>query len=118
MIDPLEQDVEYMHGGWIGVDLDATLAKYDGWNGGEIGEPIEPMMQRVQYWLAGGTEVRIMTARADRPEQVTKVQDWLESHGLPRLAVTNKKDFKMIELWDDRAVTVEPNTGRLLVSRR
>jgi hypothetical protein len=30
-------------GGWIGVDLDGTLAHYDGWKGiDHIGEPIKP----------------------------------------------------------------------------
>jgi hypothetical protein len=42
--------------------------------------------------------------------------DWLESVGLPRLPVTNVKDFSLIELWDDRCVRVEPNTGRPIVS--
>jgi hypothetical protein len=30
---------------------------------------------------------------------------------LPDLEVTNAKDMDMIELWDDRAVQVIPNTG-------
>jgi hypothetical protein len=34
--------------GWIGVDLDATLAKYDGWKSADhIGEPIPAMVDRV-----------------------------------------------------------------------
>lgn len=33
--------------GWIGVDLDGTLAEYDGWKGpDEIGAPVEPMVER------------------------------------------------------------------------
>ena len=48
--------------GWIGVDLDGTLAEYHGWNG-SIGKPIAPMVDRVKRWLAEGVEVRIMTAR-------------------------------------------------------
>ena len=31
-----------------------------------------------------------------------------------RLIVTCVKDYEMIELWDDRAVAVEFNTGRYL----
>ena len=42
------------------------------------------------------------------------IQNWCELHGLPRLKVTNEKDFQMIELWDDRAVTVGRNTGEIL----
>lgn len=50
--------------GWIGVDLDGTLAKY-----GErqwpdhIGEPIAPMVERIKQWLKQGVEVKIFTAR-------------------------------------------------------
>ncbi len=33
--------------GWIGVDLDGTLAHYEGWNGANhIGEPLAPMLER------------------------------------------------------------------------
>ena len=42
-----------MSEGWIGVDLDGTLAEYLGWQGmGHIGEPIAPMVERVKAWLA------------------------------------------------------------------
>lgn len=55
--------------GWIGVDLDGTLAHYDGWKGPEhIGAPIPAMVERVKAWLAEGKEVRISTARADGGE--------------------------------------------------
>ena len=38
--------------GWIGVDLDGTLAHYDGWKGIEhVGPPIPAMLARVKYWL-------------------------------------------------------------------
>jgi hypothetical protein len=46
--------------GWIGVDLDGTLAHYDGWKGADhIGEPIAPMVERVKRWLSEGHEVRV-----------------------------------------------------------
>lgn len=98
--------------GWIGVDLDGTLAYYDRASGG-IGKPLAPMMARVKDWLAAGIEVRIFTARASDPSLVPEVQAWLKSVGLPALQVTNKKDFKMIALWDDRAVRVQHNTGHV-----
>lgn len=47
-----------MNGGWIGVDLDGTLAEYHGWDDGRIGAPIPKMVQRVKQWLAEGKEVR------------------------------------------------------------
>lgn len=98
--------------GWIGVDLDGTLAHYDGWKGPEhIGEPIPAMMQRVKAWLATGQQVRIYTARACVQDQVAPVAAWLEKHGLGGLQITNSKTYEMIECWDDRAVQVIPNTG-------
>lgn len=98
--------------GWIGVDFDGTLAEYHGFvPGGRFGDPIPAMLARVQGWLGKGVEVRIMTARAADPDESKKVQDWCERHGLPRLAVTDRKDFAMIELWDDRAVRVIFNKG-------
>lgn len=99
--------------GWIGVDFDGTLSEYHGYvPGGMFGPPIPAMMERVRAWVAEGSAVRIMTARAADPDEARRVQDWLESHGLPRLPVTDRKDYSMIELWDDRAVAVEFNTGR------
>ena len=100
-----------MVSGWIGVDLDGTLAQYDGWRGGEIGAPVPLMLQRVKNWVNRGITVKIVTARANVPELIPGVQDWLEDQGLPRLEVTATKDFSMIELWDDRCVPVETNTG-------
>jgi hypothetical protein len=108
--------------GWIGVDLDGTLARYDGFKGlNHIGEPIQPMVDRVTRWLALGREVRIMTARVSqsiyRPRSedvfrtVCAIEDWCEQHLGQRLKVTCIKDFEMVELWDDRAVQVIENTG-------
>lgn len=105
--------------GWTGVDLDGTLARYDGWLGPEhIGEPIAIMVTRVRRWLEEGREVRIFTARVSQPDPAENariagiIQTWLERHGLPRLKVTCVKDVEMVEIWDDRAVQVIPNTGR------
>lgn len=97
---------------WIGVDLDGTLAQYThGSAVNEIGEPIEPMMTRVREWISEGKTVKIFTARAAIPQQVAVVKAWLVQNGLPRLEVTNAKDFGMIELWDDRCIQVNANTG-------
>ncbi|MGB0865781.1 MAG: hypothetical protein ACPGSC_04695 [Granulosicoccaceae bacterium] len=99
--------------GWIGVDLDGTLAHFDRWRGPRhIGLPIPAMAKRVHDWHARGVEVRIFTARASRPELIPDVQDWLKRHGFPPLAITNQKDFGMVELWDDRAIQVLYNTGK------
>ncbi len=101
--------------GWIGVDLDGTLAKYNGWNNGEIGEPVPLMVKRVKSWITEGVIVKIFTARVsieeDRDLVVEKIQDWTQKHIGERLEVTNQKDYSMVELWDDRAIQVIPNKG-------
>lgn len=107
--------------GWIGVDLDGTLAQYIGWKGPtHIGDPVPAMLERVKAWLADGQEVKIFTARVAcfepyRSDVIKAIHEWLDTHGLPRLDVTNRKDMLMLELWDDRAVQVEKNTGRVAV---
>ena len=108
-----------MSRGWIGVDLDGTLAEYKGWEGmAYIGKPIPAMVARVRKWLSAGQEVRIVTARVGDRDWLTvglpAVQDWCVEHLDRVLVITNIKDYGMISLWDDRAVAVEINTGRVL----
>lgn len=109
--------------GWIAVDLDRTLAHYDKWQSIEhIGEPVPAMLERVKEWLAEGIEVRIFTARMScedepRADFEAALAVWCVKHGLPVLKATNAKDFHMIALYDDLAVSVEPNTGRTLSFR-
>jgi hypothetical protein len=111
--------------GWIGVDLDGTLAHYEAWKGQmNIGAPIPAMVARVKRWIAAGHEVRIFTARVastqvhnldgtphDSAGVVAAIQAWCLEHLGVALAVTCVKDWGMIELWDDRAVQVRMNTG-------
>ena len=60
--------------GWIGFDLDGTLAKYDGWKGlDHIGEPVKPMVELIKRMHDEGKVVKIMTARvAPKEEPETK----------------------------------------------
>lgn len=106
---------------WIGVDLDRTLAEYDYWRGaGHIGAPIPAMLQRVRKWLADGRKVKLFTARITGPQDETNAfmrswTSWSMTHLGQVLPVTCSKDFHMIELWDDRAVSVvagEPTLSR------
>jgi hypothetical protein len=114
------------HKGWIGVDLDGTLAHYDTFIAvTHVGEPIGPMVERVRRWLAEGHDVRILTARValsrpagERAAATFVIGDWCEKHLGRRLDVTSEKDLSMIELWDDRCVAVEQNTGRALSPSR
>lgn len=114
-------------GGWIGVDLDGTLAVYDqGRYFPEIGPPIPRMVERVKRWIAEGKEVRIFTARvaatgrqteygldgeAFANDQADKVQQWVYEHIGTNLQVTCQKDFQMTELWDDRCVQMISDMG-------
>lgn len=106
---------------WIGVDLDGTLARdlnsRRGEDREEIGSPIEPMLTRVKKWIAEGRTVKIFTARASSPRQVAAIKEWLVSCGLPDLEVTNVKDHRMTELWDDRCVQVTTNLGQPVVKK-
>lgn len=118
--------------GWIGVDLDGTLAKFNGdaWDPLAIGDPIPIMVKKVRHVLAKGFEVRIFTARVDGGRAALemgnpaganyrdvsairrRIEDWTEKHIGVRLKVTNQKDYGMVELWDDRARRIEFNTGK------
>lgn len=109
---------------WIGVDLDGTLAEY---NHGEfdpdkIGPPIPAMVERVKRWLAEGKEVRIVTARVYDHyfaedgdwDAMLLIYRWSIEHLGKSIPVVCFKDYNMLELWDDRAVAVEANTGKQL----
>jgi hypothetical protein len=113
--------------GWIGVDLDGTLAKYDGWKGADhIGEPVPAVVERVKQKLAEGVPVKIFTARVygvhgtDQARRIEAgqawiaIEQWCQKHIGRALEVTCTKDFAMIELWDDRAKQVQLNTGIFL----
>lgn len=104
-----------MNAGWIGVDLDGTLAHYDGWvDSSHIGAPIPAMVGRVKRWLEHGVTVKIFTARFHNgPEAIAVINDWSLANLGQVLEVTATKDFRMVELWDDRAVRVRINTGEI-----
>ena len=99
--------------GWHGVDLDGTLANYEGWKGHMfIGRPIPRMVNRVKAWLDKGEKVKIFTTRANNgPMAIERIKRWCRKHLGQELEVTSVKDEKMIDIWDDRAHGVECNTG-------
>lgn len=104
---------------WIGVDLDRTLAHYQKNGTHTIGTPVPAMLTRVLWWLSSGRTVKILTARVattchDREMHREMIEAWLLKHIGVVLEITSEKDFDMVELWDDLAVAVEPNTGRQL----
>ena len=102
---------------YIGVDFDGTLALHEsGAPIDHVGAPIPRMVERVKKWLADGTEVRIITARVaptyeDADEQRAMIWTWCREHLGVELPVQAHKCGGMSELWDDRAVQVQRNTG-------
>lgn len=107
-------------GKWIGVDFDGTLATHQSGESLQIlGQPIAPMIRRVQRWLTQDIAVRVFTARVskmylDWEWQRDMIQAWCFIHIGQPLPVTAEKDGDMIELWDDRAVGVRRNSGEAL----
>ena len=107
--------------GWIGFDLDGTLATYTGWQGPHhIGDPIPPMIAKVKELLTAGVDVRIFTARVCSkcsPEEIAiaeqTIKAWCKQHIGQELLITAEKDWGMIEYYDDRAIGVEYNTGQI-----
>lgn len=113
---PVEQ---WPKSGWIGVDLDGTLAHYEkGQSAFTIGEPIPAVVSMVKQAMENGYEVRIFTARVGptaNPEMVERVmqliREWCLRHLGRVLKITAAKDHHMIELWDDRAIGFIQNSG-------
>jgi len=107
---------------WIGVDLDGVLVIDEGWKGAShFGAPIVRMIERVKKWLDNGQRVKIFTARANPlvdtleesyDERMYHLQRWIVLVFKREIEITYEKDLYMIELWDDRCVQVELNTGR------
>jgi hypothetical protein len=119
--------------GWIGVDWDGTVVHYEHWLAwDQFGPPLKPMVDRIRQWLKEGKDVRIVTARVRHGDVdgefsclttgnpitnamiINAIQDYCEKIIGARLPVQCHKDLNMIELWDDRAVQMVPNTGRTL----
>ena len=107
---------------WVGVDLDGTLAYYDGWHGHDhIGEPIRPMVALVRKLLDDGVKVKIFTARVSatslayggvsRDAALKPIYEWSLRHLGRVLEVTCEKDCYLEKLYDDNAVPVIRNFG-------
>lgn len=109
--------------GWIGFDLDGTLAEYHGFvSPDHIGEPIPGILLLARAMLASGREIRIMTARANpdmfseqHEQSIAAIEAWCEAHLGCKVPITCKKDQAMVAFYDDRAIQVLPNQGVSLV---
>jgi len=104
--------------GWTGFDLDGTLAEYHGWTGNpyHIGKPIPAIVDIAKDLLAKGQPIKILTARACiyDPNTLVAIEEWCEEHLGQVVPITCQKDYNMERLYDDRAVQVETNTGRII----
>lgn len=110
--------------GYIMVDLDGTLAFYESGNFDPmvVGPPIPVMVERVKGWLKDGYDVRIFTARVCPGQRTVGeilairkvIKAWCIEHLRRSLPITAYKDYGCVAIYDDRAVRVEHNTGRLI----
>ncbi len=107
-------------GHWVGFDLDRSLANYKSGmytllGKTHIGDPIEESIWRLHRRRKAGWETRIFTARdASDPEIKAAIEDWCIKHTGLILPITNIKDRFMEAIYDDRAIQLEPNTGKIL----
>ena len=92
----------------------ALLNTMDGKALGLLEKPVPAMLFRVKDMLSQGKKIKIFTARAADPFDVKAIHQWLSDNGLPNLEITNIKDHKMIELFDDRVKHVQLNTGKII----
>ena len=108
--------------GWIGFDLDGTLADNTEWQGiDHVGKPLKETLARLKQHLAEGEDVRIFTARVN-PRQTEReilearmaIKVWCNKYIGRELPITCEKDWDLKLFYDDRAIQAERNTGRIL----
>lgn len=106
----------------IFVDIDCTLAHYNGFKGPDvIGEPVEEMVEKVKERMATGDQVVIFSARVapggdyqgmlDATLAVVALDAWCKKVFGKSMPITATKQHYADEIWDDRARQVVPNTG-------
>lgn len=90
--------------GAIAIDLDKTLATYEGYKGPTvIGKPISPQVDAVKKMLADGEDVWIFTARLEHPKAIPALKAWTKEHIGTELPMTNIKFPEFSRFIDDRA---------------
>lgn len=96
----------------IAVDVDGTLAAYQGWKGyTHVGLPIAKVVQEVRDEHASGSYILIHTARITSmdgrimPEALEALRSWLHLHQIPYHEIwTGVGKPYANEYWDDKAV--------------
>jgi len=95
----------------VAVDLDGTLAEYDGsFHVETIGEPISSAVDKLHRLKRAGCRIVIFTCREDNE----LLRGWLDSHGIPYDGINENPDVALNDMpsgkvfadvyWDDRAV--------------
>lgn len=100
----------------IAVDLDGTLAHYDGWKGvGHIGAIIPSVANAILLAKKEGADIWIFTARVSDPKDAEEAGNaivaYLTENGIPFDGLTAIKHKFFSEFWDDRAIQVIKNEG-------
>jgi hypothetical protein len=104
---------------WIGFDWDGTLQKL-----GTADEPTD-LVPFAKWLIEKGAEVRILTTRVNSkvPDQWVMIhkkhiealcQKWFGC----KLPIQSEKDNDLVLFYDDLAVSVEKNTGRVAMANR
>jgi hypothetical protein len=106
---------------WYGFDLDGTLAvsiEGEHYDHTEIGEPVPKMIELIKKYIDEGKTVKIFTARYARrfecPEVLHAIENWCLKHIGKILEITNEKTPGLREVFDDRAISVQRNTGNTI----
>lgn len=109
---------------WYGFDIDGTIADNSAHTCGmgKIGKPVKPMCDLMKSLHAEGKRVKIFTARlsdvggdaASQNAVKEHIWQWCDQHLGFRPEITDRKDYKMECLYDDRARQVVRNTGECI----
>ena len=107
----------------IAVDLDGTLAHYDGWKGiGHIGAIIPSVANAILLAKKEGADIWIFTARVSDPKDAEEAGNaivaYLTENGIPFDGLTAIKHKFFSEFWDDRAIQVIKNEGIFVLNEQ
>jgi hypothetical protein len=111
----------------IAVDFDGTLAElFEPYDPKKAGPPLNPgnkqsIFNKVKRWVQQGKKVVVLTARMNSqlhtPAQLKYTRKligaWTKKHFGKALPCTAEKHYSMSVMYDDRAVAVDPKTGRV-----
>lgn len=91
----------------ICVNFDGVLNEYDGYEEGNLGEPLTGSKEFIKE-LRKKYKVVILTSR-----QKEQVIDWLNNNGFPSMKVTNRK-VPAVAYIDDRAIQFKGNYKKVI----